>query len=69
MHIRDERVLNFIYQRAGAKGVQIRHEDIADFIQCHRNTAMAIVHRLELARLIRIDRTAKRGGYVYQIAR
>jgi predicted transcriptional regulator len=44
----------------------LSHDEIAERFGCHRNTARAIVHRLELAGLIQIDKEAKRGGYIYR---
>ncbi|MCL4251796.1 MAG: hypothetical protein KJ065_26825 [Anaerolineae bacterium] len=66
MHYRDQRALDHIRDRAGDGGcAQISHSAIAEAIGCHRNTALAIVRRLERAQLIEVDRHAKRGGYLY----
>jgi len=67
MHIRDERVLNYLVQECKAGAKQLSHEEIAAHFSCHRHTAAAIVWRLELAGHINIEKTAKRGGYIYRI--
>ena len=66
MHIRDERVFAYLVERIGHCEAQLSHDEIAERFGCHRNTARAIVHRLELAGLIQIDKEAKRGGYIYR---
>jgi len=69
MHIRDERVLAFIVERAKQSGgwARLSHNAIADEFKCHRLTARAIVARLASARLIEIERAGKRGGYFYKV--
>lgn len=68
MHIRDERVFKFICERAEHTGgiAKLTHEQIADHFGCHRNTAAAIIRRLELARFLEIEKYGKRGGYIYR---
>jgi len=67
MHIRDERVLQYIRERAkdSREGVLITHQEIANHFGCHRNTSLAIIHRLEGAGWIDVDKRSKRGGYLY----
>lgn len=71
MHLRDERVLNWIMDRATVDGtmrpVQIRSDDIAAEFSCHVNTARAILKRLIGAQLISIERNCKTSGYVYRV--
>lgn len=67
MHDRDQRALNWLKSRTSSGAVQIPHEEIAAQMQCHRNTARAIVERLASAGLLEIDRLSKRGGYVYRV--
>lgn len=69
MHIRDQMVLAHLIDQCRNQAQQISHDAIADWLGCHRHTAAAIVHRLELAGHVKIDRTGKRGGYVYSIPR
>ena len=68
MHIRDERVLEFIKGEARQHGGRARltHDAIAEKFGCHRNTVLAITNRLSIAGMIRVDRSAKRGGYIYE---
>jgi len=68
MHIRDERVLAYLKEHAAKAGGQITitHEAMADHFLCHRNTIMAIIHRLEAAGKITVMRGEKRGGYTYK---
>jgi len=66
MHIRDERVLAWIQEQAANGEIVLTHEQIASIFLCHRNTARAIVNRLQGAGHIRIDRNHKRGGYTYK---
>ena len=67
MHIRDERVLGWLKARAGTHQLQISHERIAAEFGCHRNTAAAIIKRLEAANMITVLRDSKRGGLVYRV--
>jgi len=67
MHIRDERVLEYIKARAKCDGVRLIHDDIASEFKCCRKTVVAITQRLKAAGLITVDDTAKRGGYIYSI--
>jgi DNA-binding Lrp family transcriptional regulator len=66
MHLRDQRVLEYLQEATRAGQRQISHERIAARFACHRNTARAIVRRLEAAGFIAVDKTAKRGGYTYK---
>ena len=67
IYIRDERVLVYIKEQIAAGHTQIKHEEIAEKFGCTRQTAWAIVQRLERNRLIVIDKAAKRGGYFYEL--
>lgn len=66
MHIRDERLLEWLQ---GRDNQQIASHIIADEFKCHANTARAMLKRLELAGYVRINRDARRGGYTYQIVK
>jgi predicted transcriptional regulator len=68
MHIRDERVLAWIRERAARQGgrVVLTHDEIAAAFLCHRNTARAIVLRLAWGGFVKIDDSHKRGGYTYE---
>jgi predicted transcriptional regulator len=70
MHLRDQRVLDFISERitSATPEIQLSHDEIATAFRCHRNTARAIIHRLESAGLIHVDKSTKRGGYRYRRA-
>lgn len=65
MHIRDERVLNYILLRVRSGDHQLSHDEIAEVFKCHRHTVAAIVRRLESAGHIAVDKESKRGGYCY----
>jgi DNA-binding IclR family transcriptional regulator len=67
MLIRDERVLAWLRERSSGQPTQVKYQDIADHFGCHWLTARNIMHRLEGARLISVDKRAKRGGYVYRV--
>jgi MarR-like DNA-binding transcriptional regulator SgrR of sgrS sRNA len=67
MHIRDQRVLDWLTDRYGGKPFQVSADRIAQEFKCHRNTATAILWRLQGAGHITIINRAKRGGYVYQL--
>lgn len=67
MHLRDQRALAFLRTHADASGyIQIRHQDVADHLGCHINTARAIVLRLVSAREISME-TGRRGGCLYRV--
>ncbi len=61
MHIRDERVLEWLKDISKGSYCRVTHEQIAQKFGCHRNTAIAIVKRLKGANLI-ISEGAKKGG-------
>lgn len=67
MYHRDQLALELIKERARSGSAQITHEQIAQQMQCHRNTARAIVDRLEGAGHIIVDRKSTRGGYFYTV--
>lgn len=66
MYLRDQRALAWINLQVSYGPVQMTYEDIARAIGCHRRTARAIVHRLVGAQLISVNKSSKRGGYIYQ---
>jgi len=61
MHIRDERLYEWLKERHGQ---QIPAEKMADIHKCHPNTIYAMVKRLERADLIHVERIY-RGGFRY----
>lgn len=67
MHIRDERVLEWLKRRLSDQRRRVTCAEISDKFGCHRNTALKIMHRLEGAGHIKADRRAKRGGYRYEL--
>lgn len=66
MYLRDQRALAWINLQVSSGPQQISYQEIAFAIGCHRRTARAIVHRLAGAQLIQVDKSSKRGGYVYR---
>lgn len=70
MHIRDQRIFDFVRERSGDGGeVQISAEAIAAEFHCHANTARAILKRLIAAeKLVVVDRPFKK-GHVYKVVR
>lgn len=68
MHIRDERVLAWLRQRAGAgKYVRATQSEIAAEFSCHYNTAARILARLRGAGHIRLVSNGRRTGYIYEV--
>ena len=67
MHIRDDRVFLWLKSKSRNRELQISHERIAEEFNCHRNTAAAIIKRLEAANMITVLREGKRGGWVYRV--
>lgn len=67
MHIRDERVLEWLSGRAAAGEVVITQQEIADQFRCHRHTARAILRRLVGAGYLECKQRARKLGYVYRI--
>ncbi len=65
MYLRDQRALAWINLQVSSGPQQISYAEIASAIGCHRRTARAIVHRLAGAQLIYVDKSSKRGGYLY----
>ena len=64
MHLRDDRVLQILREHADSSGeVRIPQDVIAEWVKCHRNTALAIIHRLVYAQKIEVLPSGKRGGY------
>lgn len=66
MHIRDERVLEWLKVMSKGGFCRVTHEQIAQQFGCHRNTAIAIVKRLRGANLI-VCEGAKKGGMYYKV--
>lgn len=66
MHLRDERVLDWIKEKSKGKSIRLTHEDIAHEFKCHRQTALAIIKRLQQANLIQVE-GARRGGMFYKV--
>ncbi|MCU0463209.1 MAG: hypothetical protein MUF38_01425 [Anaerolineae bacterium] len=70
MHIRDERVLQWIKDETTRGRVKISHQTIADQFGCHINTAQRIVARLVAAGHLRIENPkGGRGGFIYRALR
>jgi Mn-dependent DtxR family transcriptional regulator len=67
MHIRDERTLEYVRKRCAGGKARITQDQVAQVMKCHRNTALAILRRLERAGLIRVYRESRRGGYWYEV--
>lgn len=67
MQIRDERVLSWIREKTSDGPARIPHHTIAHEFHCHRLTARAIVKRLIDAGLVKANKSAMRGGYVYEV--
>lgn len=69
MHIRDQRVRNYIKSRVKRSGgeCQITMSELARHFKCHPNTISSIIRRLSYAEDgICVDRSAKKGGYTYR---
>lgn len=67
MHIRDERVLEWIKSQAHYGEAQVSGEKIAESFKCHPNTARAILKRLVSAQRIEVVTRKFQGGFVYRI--
>lgn len=67
MHLRDQRVLEWIKQNAGDEPLQIAAEDVSRQFKCHDNTSRAILHRLIGAGHIEVARQSFRGGKIYKV--
>jgi len=68
MHLRDERVFDFLKANAKHGYLKVSHETIAKQMKCHRHTAAAILSRLIGAGLVEIaDHSARRGGLTYRV--
>jgi predicted ArsR family transcriptional regulator len=65
MLIRDTRVLNWLRELTADGAQPVSYEQVAQEFECHRRTARAIMHRLEAAGEIQVNKDAKRGGYLY----
>lgn len=63
MHIRDERLLEWLKDRHNQR---IPAQKMATIHKCHPNTIRAMTRRLELAGHIQIIRS-RRGGHIYRI--
>lgn len=68
MHIRDERVLEFMRSKAVKNVIKISADEIATHFKCHANTARAILKRLREAGHIEILEFSFRGGYTYHVS-
>lgn len=67
MHLRDDRAYQYIAQNISSHR-RISHDEIAEYLGCHRVTVCRITKRLSLAGLIVVvDPAAKRGGYIYRL--
>lgn len=67
MHIRDERLLEWL-KLQNSEGIdRISSETIATEFKCHKYTALAMLKRLEQASYIRVIRNGTRGGYIYEV--
>ncbi len=69
MHLRDERVLEWIKERAGAEPMQIAAGTVSAVFKCHPNTSRAILQRLVHAGRIEVAIECYRGGMVYKVKR
>jgi ribosomal protein S25 len=68
MHIRDERLLAWLRERAGrSKYVRATQYEIAAEFGCHYNTAARMLARLRGAGHIRLVSNARRTGYIYEV--
>lgn len=69
MHIRDDRIFNFIVQQIETSGgeARITHNDIAEIHKCHRLTARNIVNRLVAAGRISVVRSRNSEGCLYRL--
>jgi len=69
MHIRDERVMEWIKQQAacGYGEAQVSGEKIAEVFKCHANTGRAILKRLISAQRIEVVTRKYQGGFVYRV--
>lgn len=68
MHIRDERVLEYLRRAAGADGtVHVSGPTLAREFKCHENTARAILHRLRQAGYIRLQNPRPRYGFECEV--
>lgn len=63
MHIRDERLLEFLAQKNGVTTTP----EICKAMQCHPNTARSMLRRLQLAGKLRITHRAHRFGLYYEV--
>lgn len=68
MHIRDERVLEWVKARCEGGECRVKAHEIAEAFKCHPITARAIMKRLARAGYLTIERTYRRGGYLCRIA-
>jgi len=68
MHIRDERVLEWLRNRANGGSIQVSAYSVASAFGCHHKTAQAILRRLVASGHLQIMSYRRTGGYVYRIA-
>lgn len=67
MHLRDQRVLEWIRQNAGDEPLQIAADEVSAQFLCHPNTSRAILQRLVGAGHIEVAHLSFRGGKIYKV--
>lgn len=67
MHLRDQRVLEWIKQNAEDDLLRITADDVSTVFKCHPNTSRAIIQRLIGAGHIDVARPSFRGGRIYKV--
>lgn len=67
MHLRDQRVLEWIKENAGNEPLQIAADEVAEHFKCHPNTSRAILQRLVGAGHIEVAHQSFRGGKIYKV--
>ncbi len=67
MHIRDERVFNWLKNQSKEGLIQVSANTIADEFLCHTNTAQAILRRLRRAGIIEVVEKPYNHGFWYKI--
>lgn len=70
MHLRDGYTLNWLKQRLENGPDTVTYFELADALNCHPNTARAVLKRLLGAGLIEVQQDGHpgRGGYTYRIS-
>ncbi len=68
MHIRDERFLSRLKEKASPSGeVKVSADELSREFKCHSNTARAILQRLIHAGHIEVGARTFRGGFIYRV--